>query len=456
MMSISVFEDKVDQSVCVSTRSSQLGLLSKPTIAPRQKALLLLISAVAALLSHIVFLLLLPGSWQQNQSSDYAAYYEPVAQKLAAGGGLIFASRPALRYPPGIPILYAATFRMADTLHISRSAGLRILEALLLTLTSVLVCRVGMLILSWRIALAASVLWSTYPFHLWLTKQPDPSSAFTLLLLLGVFVFVRWSTEGRRSVRHGCLLGLIIGIAALIKPIAIALPVIVVGLTWICAIPCRPRQRVLFSFCVVVAYLLPIAPWEIWARKASGQWIPLCTNGPSVLIDGLTFGTVRGLKPVSMPQDVRALTKDAVEHAKQLRTTGSIAKFLLAKLREKPGTVAQFFLIKAARSWYGNESHTFEKWVLLIQIFYLPVVIFGARALSRGDRQQKNFLWIVAAITLYFWAMTTLTALPDLRYLVPALSMVMIVAAATLATLEIRLFDPIFSAANKIAIEQEG
>lgn len=413
----------------LSVRSWQLGRLSKQPITPRQKALVLSISAVVALLSHVVFLLLLPKVWQQNQSSDFARYYEPVAQKLASGGGLFLDSRPALLYPCGIPIMYAATFCVADNLHVTRTTGLRILEAFLLTLTSVLVSLTALLILSWRVAFVASTLWSAYPFHLWLTKQPDASSALSLLLLLVVFLFISWTAEGRRSVRYGSLVGLILGFAALIKPIAIALPAIVAGMACICVVPCRPRQRALFISCVMVAYLLPISPWEIWARKVSGQWIPLCTNGPNVLIDGLTFGTVRGLKPVWMPQDVRALTKDAVEHYKDLKTTGSIANFLITKAREEPIVVAEFFLIKAARSWYGNESHTFEMWVLVIQLLYLPFLIFGAREMSRGDRQQRNFLLVVTAITLYFWAMTTLTALPELRYLVPALSLVMIVAA---------------------------
>ena len=433
----------------VSARSSRLGRLFRQPTSLRQKLLLLSISAIVALLSHILFLLFLPSDLKRTSSPDYVKFYEPVAQTLASGGGFFLASRPALLYPCGIPIMYAATFRAADRLHLARSTGLRILEALLLTLTSVLVSLLALLILSWRVALVASAMWSTYPFHLWLTKQPDSTSVFSLLLLFAVLLFVRWSTDGRRCVQYGCLAGLILGIAALIKPIAIALPVIFAGLACVCVIPCRPRQRALFSFCMVVAYLLPISPWEVWAREVSGQWIPLCTNGPNVLIDGLTLGSVRGVKPVWMPQNVRALTQDAVEHYKDLKTTGSIANFLIAKIREEPRVVAQLLLIKAARSWYGNESHAFEKWVVVIQLLYLPFVIFGVREMSRGDRQRTNFLLIVAAMVLYFWAMTTFTALPELRYLVPAMSFVMIIAAVAFDTLAITCFQRLSSARHR-------
>jgi hypothetical protein len=57
-----------------------------------------------------IFLLGLPSTFRQNQSADYAIYYEPLAQKLATGGSFFLASRPALRYPPGIPVMYAGTF----------------------------------------------------------------------------------------------------------------------------------------------------------------------------------------------------------------------------------------------------------------------------------------------------------------------------------------------------------
>jgi hypothetical protein len=389
-------------------------------------------SALIALLSHILFLLLLPAAWRRNQSSDYATFYEPVAHNIVSGRGLFLASRPALRYPPGIPMLFAATFLAADTLHMDRSTGLRILEAVLSALTSVLVCLVAMLVLSWRVALVASGLWSTYPFHLWLTKQPDPTSVFSLLLLSSVFLFLKWSADGRHSASYGSLLGLLLGIAAIIKPIAI------VGLAWICAIPCRARQRALFCFCVGVAYLAPIAPWEIWAKQVSGQWIPLCTNVPNVLIDGLTFGTVRGLKPGWMPQPVHSLTHDAVADYKDLKTTRNIAKFVMTEIRDRPAVFAQLLLIKAARSWYSNESRTFEKGIIVIQLLYLPWVILGMRALSKGDRQKRNFLWIAIAITLYFWTMTTLISLPDLRYLVPAVSLLVIVMAVAVDAVGLR------------------
>ena len=73
-------------------------------ISQPQRFLLLSLSAVVALVAHLLFLLLLPQPWHKNQSSDYVGYYEPVAHSLIAGNGFYLHSKPALTYPPGIPM----------------------------------------------------------------------------------------------------------------------------------------------------------------------------------------------------------------------------------------------------------------------------------------------------------------------------------------------------------------
>jgi 4-amino-4-deoxy-L-arabinose transferase-like glycosyltransferase len=408
----------------------------------KQRTISLCVCITVAIAAHLIFVLLLPAPWNRNQSSDYATYYEPVAQNLVAGNGLSLRSKPALVYPPGIPLLYAATFWVSDHLHISHGTGLRILEGLFIVATSVLIAIVAMRIFDWRVALASSILWSTYPFHLWLTKQPDPTTGFAMLLLTAALLFFVWSENGRNAALYGALSGVILGVASLVKPFNIAMPVVFVGLAWICAIPCPPRRRMLFSCCVVLFYLLPILPWEIWAWRTGGHWIPLCTNAPNVAIDGLTFGTVRGLAPIALPKRVQALTEDAVAHSKQLKTTTSIATFLVTKIKEEPAAVTELYLVKATRSWYDNESHIFGKWIVLIQLFYLPFVILGARTVWKGTREQKNFFLVAIAITLYFWTMTTMAALAILRYMVPAVALLMVFVAVALKTLATSCFQP--------------
>jgi hypothetical protein len=277
----------------------------------RRRFLLLSLSAVLALVAHLLFLLLLPQPWRRNQSNDYHSYYKPVAQSLIAGNGFYLHSKPALTYPPGIPMLYASAFWAARQVDLSEANALRILEGFLLTLSAVLVCVLGMRFFRWRVALLASGLWSTYPFHLWLTKQPGTTSLFSAFLLSSALLFLAWSSKTQNGVRYGVLLGLILGMTALTKPFSIGLPLVFVALAGVSQIRGQRRSRIVFSTCLLITYAATIAPWEIWAWHADGHWIPLCTNGPNALIDGLTFGTERGLPQIALPEGARALVLDA-------------------------------------------------------------------------------------------------------------------------------------------------
>ena len=411
-------------------------------VSERQRFLLLSLSAVVALVAHLLFLLLLPQPWRRNQSSDYIQYYEPVAQSLIAGNGFYLHSKPALTYPPGIPMLYAAAFWAARRVDVSEANALRIVGGFLLTVSAVLVCLLAMRFFRWRVALLASGLWSTYPFHLWLTKQPDATSLFSVLLLTSALLFFAWSSKTQNGIRYGVLLGLILGVTALVKPFSIGLPLAFVALAGVSPISGQRRSRIVFSACLLITYAATISPWEIWAWHVGGHWIPLCTNGANALIDGLTFGTERGLPQVALPEGARALVRDAASHYPQLKSTSSIAHYILTRVRQTPIAILELLLVKAARSWFGNESHTLERWIAIIQLVYLPFLLLGARTVWKyGDAPQKNFALLAIVFTAYFWIMTTVTAEAILRYMVPVNCLLVVFVAVSFEFLSTRFFS---------------
>src|SRR5437588_12343679 len=58
-----------------------------------------------AIAVQIIFLLLLPKSARLNDSTDYVKYYNPVAQNLLSGKGLVLDSGEfGTLYPPGFPV----------------------------------------------------------------------------------------------------------------------------------------------------------------------------------------------------------------------------------------------------------------------------------------------------------------------------------------------------------------
>jgi hypothetical protein len=306
---------------------------------------------------------------------------------------------------------------------------MRLLQGILVAAAAVLVAAISVVIFPARVALLTSLLWSTYPLQLWLTKQPSGMNAFSVLLLLSVLLFLRWSRHGSYPVFYGTVVGASLAVTSLVKPFAIALPAAFGVLAWSCSVPCPWRKRALFSGCVLLTYMLVIAPWELWALQATGQWLPLCKGGPSAMVDGLSFGLARrGASELPLPDDVRSVARDVAMHANQFTNAKRVVQFLGVEAREKPVAIVHLFLIKAIRSWYGNDSHTHEKWIVLVQFLYLPVILLGGRLAWNADIQRRNFLLVAGTVTLYYWAMTTIVALAIVRYMLPASALLMILA----------------------------
>jgi hypothetical protein len=66
---------------------------------------------LASILSTFCFWAILPPQLGINENSDYTSFYEPVARNILAGHGLVTSHGiPAVRYPPGYPILLAGIF----------------------------------------------------------------------------------------------------------------------------------------------------------------------------------------------------------------------------------------------------------------------------------------------------------------------------------------------------------
>jgi 4-amino-4-deoxy-L-arabinose transferase-like glycosyltransferase len=403
--------------------------------ATKEKFLLLVFAVVFALASHVIFLRFLPSPWQRNESADYKVFYEPVARQLAAGHGFYLpGGKPALKYPPGIPVVYASTFWLSDRIGVSRQTGLRTLQASLTVATSVLAALIAWEIFGVRAAFMACFLWSTYPFHLWLSKQPSAEPLVCVLLGTAVFAFVRWLSNGRRPVLWGSICGVVVAFAALTKPFNIVLAAVFLGLAWICDVQCTAKKRALFSAVIVLAFTLSVLPWEVWASRTAGHPIPLCTNGTATLLDGITFGIGRKKvqNPPVLPAQIAELANDFATHRRDFVSNREVVGLLIANAKKRPSKVALLFFIKAIESWYGNDSHHHERWAALIQLFYIPFFALGAWATWDGERQHRNFVIIACGVTLYYWGMTTFVALSIVRYMVPAISLLMILAGRAL------------------------
>jgi 4-amino-4-deoxy-L-arabinose transferase-like glycosyltransferase len=283
---------------------------------------------------------------------------------------------------------------------------------------------------SW-LALASSLVWMTYPFALWLTKQPNSEIPF-MVLFYGAFCLFWYSLIQRRRAWPIYLLsGFLMGLAMLIRPIAIGVGFVMGVILWLAANWLRPRSRLFLIMIMLLGNFAAVLPWEAWVYFKTGKVVPLCSNGPASLLDGLTFGVnTRGFRQgVDLPQDVLALMKKIQSRAAGLNSLGDVVSLMKEEMQTNPLAVAKLFIIKAARSWYATDSQRFETLIMLIQLPYLILVLWSSKlAWEEGGMKQQLIIssWLMI---LYFWAMTTVST-TLLRYMAPAMGLLFLILPA--------------------------
>ena len=398
----------------------------------RQRESLLVIGLfVVAMLVSAVFWVVLPAEYRENQSTDYSLAYEPVARNIAAGRGITLEGEIATRYPPGFSILLAGVFRLGDALNVADGTMLLAFRLLCVGLAVVLIYGLGRLIWPPRAALIPTVAWMTYPFSLWLTKQPNSEVPFIPVFFAAMLVFWWALLRQRSGMRAGALYlsaGALAGAAMLIRPAALGLSVVMALLVLLLATRATAmRTRLLYGALVVLGSILVVLPWEAAVYTRTGEIIPLSSGGPATIHDGLTFLAVPKdyRREVAIPEDVADLMWTIHERRAETVTTGGVLGVLAEEARVAPAAFVKLMLIKLARSWYGIDSRMMEGPTLLIQAVYLLLAVWGTLYCRRQESASRRMIGGNWLIVFYFWAMTFIV-IPLLRYMTPAMGLLML------------------------------
>jgi len=395
-------------------------------------ALFLLAVVVAGL-----FWSLLPAEYRQNQSTDYTGSYEPVARAILAGRGITDETgQLATRYPPGFSVLLAGAWAVGRAVGLSDATALLAFRLLCAGLAAVLLYALARLIWPIGAALLVGGAWATYPFFLWITKQPNSEVPFIPVFFGALLLFwlaVLGRAAGWRVWLLYLLAGLLAGAAMVIRPAAMGLGVVMAVLVLLQA-PARRRARLGLAALLLLGNALAVAPWLGLVYAETGEVIPLSSGGTPSLVDGLTFLVAEKeyRRDVPVPEDVAALLNEFQRRRPEMKSTGGVVAVVLDEARQAPGAFLRYTFIKAGRSWYGIDSRTFEGPTLALQAVYLVLVLWGSAAvfLARrpgdhwpNDSRQADRRRLLAGnwlIVATFWVMT-MTAVPLLRYMLPAM-----------------------------------
>jgi hypothetical protein len=275
----------------------------------------------------------------------------------------------------------------------------------------------------------SALIWMTYPFGLWLTKQPNSEVPFVVIFYGGFYLFCRALLCKIRFWPVYFLSGLLMGFAMLIRPMAIGVVIVMSVILWLVGREIAAHFRLFLVTMLMLGNLVAVLPWEVWVYSTTSRVVVLSTSGASGIRDGLTFAVAQSSKDYrqefKVPEDVAALMRDMFIRSDEMQSLDGVMSVLTERSRIHPLTVAKLFTLKTARSWYGTDSGRFETPSMLIQAAYLVLVLWGSGvAWRRGGiaKQLTISLWLMS---LYFWGMTVLV-LSIVRYMVPAMGLLFV------------------------------
>lgn len=385
--------------------------------------------ALCSLLAVLAFGRLIPATAQVNEASDYIYFYEPVARNLAAGNGLVTnAGAPATHYPPGYPLLLAATFKFAGWLSVSQETTNLCLTLLCHALAAVFLFLLARKLWNNWAASIAVLAWISYPPILWLTKQPNSEIPFMAVFYGCVYLLwgTYWKSAGGQQLRWHLyfLAGLLGGAAALIRPIGLGAMVIMSLGLLLATRKQNLRLRLTLVGLLLLGNLTAIFPWQVWVYARTGRIVLLSGNLVPSIRDGLRFAlNLNSYRQVgAVPEDVRALMQRINARSNELTSLPKIASVVSHEARPQPLALVKLLLIKSARSWYGTDSGRREGMILVFQVFYLGLTLAGGGRAWRAGGQRRELVWGIGLTLLYFWGMTILS-LSILRYLTPIIGL---------------------------------
>lgn len=372
-----------------------------------------------------LFIYFLPDSWKVNESSDFVGYYEPIARNILSGNGYtIDGTSFTAYYPPGYPVILAMLFWISRVLSVQENIVLTVFQVIFPAVSVTIIFYIVQKITNNLVGLVTAGLWMTYPFMLWLTKQPNSEISFMVILFLSFAIFVSACLWTKKNILSLLLSGFFLGLAILIRPIGVFFPVVFVISLFFMLPQSTFKGKAIRSFVFIAGVIISILPWEAYVYANTGK-VPLISENKSMALrGGLIFAVSdRDYKqPVPVPEDVEELMLEIVEDYDSFYSTGKVLSFLGEKLKDSPLTVFKLFGIKALRSWYATDSQRLEKIILFVQIPYLILMVIGSVfAWTRGDAAKKIMviLWLLA---LCNWGMTILVT-STLRYMVPVIGL---------------------------------
>lgn len=196
------------------------------------------------------------------------AIYVDAAQRLSQGHGFADNYRNVPAYP--VVLLLLSLGSPASV------ASLRVAQGALAALGCLVVFALADRMLGRRVAVGAALVYALDPLMVISSGLLYPETVAALLVPAAVLLAI--DAAERDAPWRSALVGAILGLLALLRPVALVLfPVVAIWLTL--AVRARPARRIAHLATLGLAFLLVLTPWTIRSARISGQFVPVATAG---------------------------------------------------------------------------------------------------------------------------------------------------------------------------------
>lgn len=367
----------------------------------------------------------------QVPNPDYVDRYKPIAESILEGKGVPIFDNEDITGTPGYPLLLVPILSLSRLFEIYEVALIIVFNTVVAALAACFFFLITKSFFTTPVALTASFLWNTYPLQLWFLKNPNTEVPFMLLFFVAIWLYRGALRRPRASMLF--LIGVVLGYAILIRPVALLLPLVFSFIIWLKIKKETGTKAIYLGLMIFLGSGVLLAPWILYVYAKTGNFIPVSTIGPTVAVVGLSYALVPdGRHQFEVPPDVSQLMADI--QSASLQTGGEIFSFVLQKFVTEPLPLITLLGLKLVRSWYATYLMWWETHILLLQLPYLILGLVGIGIAFKTYKDKKLILLFLITLILYFWSMTFL-GLSIVRYMLPAMAIVILFATVSVSQL---------------------